>query len=146
MHELIKKLQIKDLEKFIVIQAPQEIEQALEYFSHKSSKIPAQLVDDMSYLIFVQTEEEIGLIAKAISHINEELLWIAYPKKSSKLYKSKVNRDHGWQALGDKGFEGVRQIAINEDWSALRFKHISQIKTITRSFAMSEEGKRRAKK
>jgi hypothetical protein len=69
------------------------------------------------------------------------LLWIAYPKGTSKKYNCDFNRDTGWAMLGKLGFEGVRQIAIDEDWSALRFRRVAYIKKMTRSFAMTEEGK-----
>ncbi len=50
--------------------------------------------------------------------------------------------------LGRAGFEPVRQVAIDEDWSALRFRRAEFIKTLTRdaSWAMSEEGKKKAGK
>ncbi len=47
--------------------------------------------------------------------------------------------------LGKLGFEGVRQVAIDEDWSALRFRRVEFIKTMSRDKkrAMSELGKAR---
>jgi len=48
------------------------------------------------------------------------------------LYRCDFNRDTGWVALGEIGFEGVRQIAIDEDWTALRFRRVEFIKTLTR--------------
>jgi len=56
------------------------------------------------------------------------LIWVAYPKKSSKKYKSDLSRDDFWDALKDLGLEPVRQIALDEDWSALRFKLGSDVK------------------
>jgi hypothetical protein len=41
------------------------------------------------------------------------------------------------------GFEGVRQVAIDDQWSALRFRRAEFIETMNRSWAMSAEGKRR---
>lgn len=75
---------------------------------------------------------------------NDEVVWLAYPKLSSKKYTCEFNRDTGWQALGDIGFEGVRMVAIDEDWSALRFRKAENIKTMTRSFAMSKKGKEKS--
>jgi hypothetical protein len=49
------------------------------------------------------------------------LLWIAYPKKTSKV-KTDISRDHGWEAVGQAGWIGVSIIAIDETWSALRFR------------------------
>ena len=71
------------------------------------------------------------------------LLWFAYPKGTSKKYVCEFNRDTGWAELGKFDLEPVRQIAIDEDWTALRFRRAQNIKTMTRSFAMSETGKRR---
>ena len=50
--------------------------------------------------------------------------------------------------LGDLGFEGVRMVAIDEDWSAIRFRRVENIKTLNRdqSWIMSEAGKKKAKK
>ncbi len=52
----------------------------------------------------------------------DAVLWIAYPKGTSKNYKCEFNRDSRWSVLGAAGFEPVRQVAIDEDWSALRFR------------------------
>jgi hypothetical protein len=75
---------------------------------------------------------------------DDEVIWLAYPKLSSKKYTCEFNRDTGWQALGDIGFEGVRMVAIDEDWSALRFRRAENIKTIIRSFAMSKKGREKS--
>jgi hypothetical protein len=76
------------------------------------------------------------------------IIWIAYPKQSSKKYKCEFNRDTGWEVIGKLGFEPVKQVAIDEDWSALRFRRVEFIATLTRrnSMALSEQGKARTKK
>lgn len=68
--------------------------------------------------------------------------------KSSKTYKTDLSRDEGWQPLGALGYEGVRMIAIDDDWSAFRLRHVSNIKALTRrnKMVMSQEGKQRTKK
>ena len=71
------------------------------------------------------------------------MVWIAYPKSTSQRYACEFNRDTGWDAMGDAGFEPVRQVAIDADWSALRFRRATYIKNWTRTFAYSQEGKRR---
>jgi hypothetical protein len=83
------------------------------------------------------------LIGKAKGDVT---LWFAYPKQSSKRYSCEFNRDDGWQALGEANYEPVRQVALDEDWSALRFRHISFIKTFKRNKnnAISKKGKKRA--
>ena len=97
----------------------------------------------------MQTEQEIQNFVQKIkgNHSADVILWLAYPKKSSKKYRSEINRDSGWITLGDAGFEGVRQIAIDEDWSALRFRNVKFIKSMKRQqkHSMIEEGKQRTK-
>jgi hypothetical protein len=77
--------------------------------------------------------------------VADPIVWIAYPKASSKKYICAFNRDTGFGILGEYGFEGVRQVAIDEDWSALRFRRVNHIKNITRkeSFALTKEAKER---
>jgi hypothetical protein len=76
----------------------------------------------------------------------DAVVWFAYPKQSSKRYRCEFNRDTGWKALGDVGFEPVRQVSIDDDWSALRFRRVQFIKSLKRdaSRVLSAEGKARA--
>jgi hypothetical protein len=72
-------------------------------------------------------------------------VWFAYPKGTSKKYKSQINRDNGWKVLGQQGFEPVRMVAIDEDWSAVRFRRAGFIKNMARAkeHRLSAEGKAR---
>ncbi|MFM6948875.1 MAG: hypothetical protein ACKOWQ_07675 [Aquirufa sp.] len=47
--------------------------------------------------------------------------------------------------MGEIGFEPVSQVAIDEDWTALRFRNVHFIKTLKRNpeAIMSKEGKAR---
>jgi len=86
-------------------------------------------------LTFLMTQAEVDSLAPAIARKaqGDALLWFAYPKGSSKKYRSQIDRDHGWDVLGREGFEPVRMVAIDEDWSAVRFRRKSFIKVMTRS-------------
>jgi len=48
------------------------------------------------------------------------MLWVAYPKGTSGV-KTDVNRDRLWEAVEPSGWRPVRQIALDEVWSAMRF-------------------------
>jgi len=54
--------------------------------------------------------------------------WFAYPKGTSKRFRCEFNRDSGWHVLRSAGFDSVRMVAIDEDWSALRFRRRELIK------------------
>ena len=44
--------------------------------------------------------------------------WIAYPKAN----RADINRDSLWPIMADYGFRPISQVAIDDVWSALRFR------------------------
>ncbi len=98
-------------------------------------------------LAFVLSKAEVDQAAARLTAAAEgdAILWFAYPKGTSKRYRCDFDRDRGWDLLGQAGWEAVRQVAIDEDWSALRFRRVSFIAKLTRDpkRAASAEGKRR---
>ena len=56
------------------------------------------------------------------------ILWLSYPKKSSKV-ETDITRDTGWDLLRDGGWRPVSQVAIDDTWSALRFRSTSEVKS-----------------
>ncbi len=89
-------------------------------------------------LIFVHNVEQVKLGIEEIEpRLNEDaVLWFSYVKKSSKAFEGKITRDSGWESLGTFSYEPVRQVSINEDWSALRFRKLKHIKQLTRRQSM----------
>lgn len=49
------------------------------------------------------------------------MLWLAYPKISSKI-KTDITRDKGWEQVIKAGFVGVSLVSVDETWSAMRFR------------------------
>ena len=80
-------------------------------------------------LVFVTRQEALDAVSAAVAAKAEgdALLWFAYPKKTSKRYACEFNRDTGWDVLRAHGFDTVRQVAIDEDWSALRVRRLEYI-------------------
>ena len=139
------KLNLKDHSEILVLNAPASFEPELKQLKgvtvrRKLSKSPVTFS-----LAFVTRQTEVDELAPAIAKAAEgdAVVWFAYPKGSSKRYKSEINRDSGWKTLGAAGFEGVRMVAIDEDWSAVRFRRADYIKTMKRdaAWAMSAAGK-----
>lgn len=58
----------------------------------------------------------------------DAILWMVYPKGSSKQYSCDFNRDVGWDVLRAAGFDSVRMVSVDADWSALRFRRAEFIK------------------
>lgn len=149
MDPLLKKLNYKDHDPVVVLNAPGEFAVTLMELSSLAIVLDkASKVKGCGFaMAFATTQGQVDMAAKALDKVLEgdAILWMCYPKGSSKRYTCDFNRDTGWQVLGDLGFEPVRQVAIDADWSALRFRRVQHIKKLTRSFAMTEEGKGRAK-
>ena len=139
------KLTLKDQPEILVLNAPESFEPELKQLTgvsvrRKLSKSPVAFS-----LAFVTKQGEVDTLGPAIAKAAEgdAIVWFAYPKGSSKRYKSEINRDSGWKVFGRAGFEPVRMVAIDEDWSAVRFRRAEYIKTMTRdsAWAMSAAGK-----
>ncbi len=146
---IFKKLNLKTETEIVVINAPDSFEPEITLLEGVTVVRDATAALQITFaLAFVQTEAEIAQISAALTAkaAEDALLWFAYPKKSSKKYTAAINRDTGWAALGAAGYEPVRQVAIDADWSALRFRHIRFIKSFKRNKKMilSAEGKERA--
>jgi hypothetical protein len=101
-------------------------------------------------LLFVRTLAEVEAAASALlpKALGDAVIWFAYPKASSKRYRCEFNRDNGWAAVRTAGFESVRQVAIDEDWSALRFRRVEYVKKMTRdaSRRLGRDGQTLARK
>lgn len=150
-NKVLKKLNFKDQKMACVLKAPEAFSEHLADLKSLTSvqeAVKPQNTYDFALLFAVMKTDISALFNQVKNNLSKDgLLWIAYPKKSSKKYKSDISRDDGWQVLGDAGYEGVRMVAIDEDWSALRLRQAEFIKTMKRSqkMAMSEKGKERVK-
>lgn len=50
--------------------------------------------------------------------LKPDVLWIAYPKAN----RADINRDSLWPIVADYGLRPVGQVAVDDEWSALRFR------------------------
>ena len=80
-------------------------------------------------MAFVITQSELEAASSKLAKACEgdAILWMVYPKGTSKKYRCEFNRDSGWAVLRQAGFESVRMVAIDEDWSALRFRRSEHV-------------------
>jgi len=143
-----QKLNLKDQKQILVLNAPESFEPELKALRGITVQRDLKSASPIEFsLAFVTTQKEVDTLGKAIARKAEgdAVVWFAYPKGSSKKYKSEIHRDSGWKVLGDAGFEPVRMVAIDEDFSAVRFRRVEFIKTLTRGkeHRMSAQGKAR---
>ena len=50
------------------------------------------------------------------------ILWVAYPKAN----RADINRDTLWPILAEYGMRPIGQVAVDETWSALRFRPLKE--------------------
>jgi len=119
---LMQKMQIKS-GKLIVINAPKGCAEQLAHELKDLSVSTRAAGQAEAVLLFVNSLAEVDkFTARAGSLVKSGgMLWIAYAKGASKV-KTDVNRDRLWTAVQLLGWQPVRQIALDEVWSAMRFK------------------------
>lgn len=149
MTPMWKKLNLKDQTEIVVLNAPESFEAEIAALGELA--VLRDLKKSTTFLLaFVMKQADLDRIAKqaATKTEGDATIWFAYPKKSSKRYACEFHRDAGWHLLGSLGFEGVRMVAIDEDWSALRFRRVEFIKAMKRNAtrAQTAEGKKRTQK
>jgi hypothetical protein len=138
MKNLLYKLNYRGQKRISVINAD-------DVFIHSiSSELKDVIIDqkiDPRYpyefiIIFVKSISDVEQIAPMTIHnlMADGVLWFCYPKKTSKKYHSDIDRDHGWKILNDSGLNGIRMVAVDKDWSALRFRNKKYIKSTSGRF------------
>ncbi|MEO1436081.1 MAG: hypothetical protein AAFV80_11140 [Bacteroidota bacterium] len=137
MDPIFKKMNLKAHAPILVLDAPEVFLPSIQNMEgltdiHQS---PQKGVRYDYYLAFVEQQIDLDKRILELPELITEgdtVVWFAYPKKSSKKYQSNITRDQGWQDLGLLQFEGVRSVAIDQDWSALRFRKVTFIKVLKR--------------
>ena len=129
MTPLWKKLNLTTQDGVVLLNAPTS-------FASESQALSLPISVELTssrpgfLLAFVTKREEIASIAQQLGKIDgDPVLWLAYPKGSSKNYQCDFNRDSGWEPMTDIGLRPVRQVAIDADWSALRFRNTAMVKS-----------------
>jgi hypothetical protein len=117
---IAERLQVKGDRRLAVIGAPPGLEKAID-----ASKARADAANADVVLLF--TPDLAGFKARLPALLKTvrkaQILWVAYPKLSSAL-AADLSRDIIHKLAPDYGLDTVSQIAIDEDWSALRLKRI----------------------
>jgi len=136
MDALFTKLNYKEGKTIYVMNQPEDFESVL---STIPTEIPVKKevssTDTVEFvLVFTTSKAEVETFSRQIAPAlkGDAIFWLAYPKGTSKKYKCDFNRDTSWQLLAPFNLLPVRQVAIDDDWSALRFRKAEFIKNLTR--------------
>ena len=133
MTALSDKLNLRGHSQAVVLNAPPEFEAELARWDGVEILRAAGDAPSIGFgLAFAVAKAERDAASAALTARagNDAALWIAYPKSTSKRYVCEFNRDSGWDVLQAAGYDSVRMVAIDEDWSALRFRRGSLIQRV----------------
>lgn len=133
MDNILKKLRYGEQERIAVLNAPEEFHDRITGLLPDvqiDTEVNARYLYDFM-IAFTPGSSEVEKLGPACIHnlSDDGKLWLAYPKGSSRRYKTDINRDHGWEIVTETGFRPVSQVAIDDDWSALRFRNSKYIKS-----------------
>lgn len=132
---LLSRLKLNPAQPVIVLEAPENLTTEWTDWpvaTHLSA--PAGQV-----LLFVRNKVDLDTWGPQIAgHLARDArFWVAYPKKSGSI-PSDLTRDEGWVVMEQLNFAGVMNVAVDADWSALRFRPAADIKNKIRDVPLTE--------
>jgi hypothetical protein len=99
MTPLFNKLNFKGQTEVVVLGAPASFERELDALRSVTVHRDAAALERVEFaLAFVSTGAQLQAAADAIlpKAQGDAVVWLAYPKGTSKRYRSEINRDSGW--------------------------------------------------
>jgi hypothetical protein len=124
---IVQKLVIKPNNKFLLVNPP-------DGYLAKLGEMPTGVIilSDSSCLVeaiqvFVLNRAELESQLPGLKQLlaPKGMLWVTYHKGTSKV-KTDINRDTINAYALSLGLQGVAMISIDNNWSALRLKHIQE--------------------
>jgi Bacteriocin-protection, YdeI or OmpD-Associated len=134
---LLEKLQLSDEKNLLLQGLPLAIEKQFIKLSFSKNVTPLLKSKKIDFvLIFAFSQKQLKEIVKEVIpalHVNAKF-WIAYPKASSKI-ASDLSRDASWDCIAAHGYKTVSIIAVDNLWSAVRFKKPDEVEKKTPAFS-----------
>jgi hypothetical protein len=139
MKKVLEKLNYKGQKRIAVINAEDNFNNLLSN-ELKETIIDKDIDPRFPYdfiVVFVKSISEVEQYTPFALHnlLADGVIWFCYPKKTSKKYSTELSRDNGWKVLNNSGFHGIRMVAIDEDWAAMRFRNKRFIKSSHERFS-----------
>src|SRR5215471_13796028 len=121
MSPLARKLLIKPGSRVALVNPPAGYAERLQPLPDDAELVDIEPGLDVLQ-VFVQDRAALDQAAPALRSVRDGgLLWVCYPKGGRKA-GTDLNRDLLWAAMGEQGLTGVTLVAVDETWSAMRFR------------------------
>lgn len=127
--DLLEKLQLSDEKNLLIQGLPSSLEKQFIKLNFSKGVTPLLKNRKIDFaLVFAVSQNQLkDILDDVIPALqNEAIFWIAYPKLASKI-ASDLSRDKSWLFVSAYGFEAVRMVALDNVWSAARFKKSDEI-------------------
>jgi hypothetical protein len=112
------KLQIRPGQRVVVLRQPTGVELAIGAAQRAEDAPTADAVVLFATTAADLSSDEADALVNAA--LRDALAWVAYPKGGQ--LGTDLNRDSLAELLSTRGVRPVRQVAVDEVWSALRFR------------------------
>ncbi|NCD69995.1 YdeI/OmpD-associated family protein [Mucilaginibacter agri] len=129
MNPIVKKLLMKPGSHWLIVNAPEDyiayidpLPEGVQLSFESSGK-----VDGVQ--LFVKNKAELGEVLKAVqsSLKHDTVIWFTYPKKNTSI-PTDLEMMGSWDEAAKYNLRPVASAAINNIWTALRFKPQDQVK------------------
>jgi hypothetical protein len=116
------KLQIKAGQRIAAIDPPTDYRSLVAGLPPGTAVVSDPAGADVVHL-FVTTQADLARRWPEVSDAarTASTVWISYPKRGPGV-STDLTRDTGWRPLRDTGWDPVSQVAIDDRWSALRWR------------------------
>lgn len=129
MNALAKKLQIKPNSRWLIYNAPAGYPDSLTPLPDGAEVVFNTDGNFNGIQLFVTNSTELAANLQIVAPLlkDDAVFWIIYPKKNSGI-PSDLEMMSSWDAPGSYGLRPVAAAAVDEVWTALRFRPIDQTK------------------
>jgi len=117
---LADKLLLKPGGRFRVLNVPDGVDLG-ELPDGAAHAAPGEAADVVLLFVHDRAELEGHADSFAEAALEDGAAWVAFQKGA----KGEISRDRGWEPLHDAGLIGVSLVAVDDAWSAMRFRPAS---------------------
>ena len=130
INALVKKLQVKPGKRWLLFNAPVNYLKLLEPLPAGTTVFYEAKGDFDGVQLFVKNSVELIENLKVVVPVlgRDTIIWVIYPKKSSGV-ESDLEMMSSWVEMEKYGLASVAAAAVDETWTALRFRPKDQTKT-----------------
>jgi hypothetical protein len=120
---IARKLLIRPGQRVKAVNPPGDYVTLLGGLPDGAQVVPESAAEADIVHLFVRDQADLGESWPAVvaGLRPETTLWISYPRRGPHV-DTDINRDQGWAVVRAAGFDPVSQVAIDDVWSALRWR------------------------